>query len=151
MVVMCGQRWIENSIASSLVRVNLLALMLMGNLRIVTPTAELEVVSYLPPLHLFIESEVIMQFRRIQGHLRLQDSALKTTTLRKRGHRFICRGFLSKLGVEEQETDKIPTTLVWNRRFSVISDSFAKRKLWLLIEIFTRTGLLAAEMPGLQS
>ncbi len=69
-----------------------------------------------------------MKFRRIQGHLRLQDTALKTTTLSKRGHRFICRGFLSKLGVAEQETDEIPTTMVWNRRFSVINDSFAKGK-----------------------
>ncbi len=28
----------------------------------------------------------------------------------------------------EQETDEIPTTMVWNRRFSVINDSFAQGK-----------------------
>ncbi len=28
----------------------------------------------------------------------------------------------------EQETDEIPTTMVWNRHFSVINDSFAKGK-----------------------
>ena len=32
------------------------------------------------------------------------------------------------MGVAEQETDEIPTTMVWNRRFSVINDSFAKGK-----------------------
>ncbi len=69
-----------------------------------------------------------MKFRRIQCHLRFPDAALKTTFLSKRGHRFICRGFLSKLGVAEQETDEIPTTMVWNQRFSVINDSFAKGK-----------------------
>ncbi len=56
------------------------------------------------------------------------DSELKTTTLSKRGHRFLCRGYFSKLGVAEKETDKIPTTMVWNRHFSVIDDSFAKGK-----------------------
>ena len=69
-----------------------------------------------------------MKFRRIQGHLTILDSALRTTTLRRRGHRFICRGFLSKLGVAEQEADKILTTMVWNSRFSVINDSFIKGK-----------------------
>ncbi len=66
-----------------------------------------------------------MKFRHIQAHLGLQDYALKTTTPKKRGHRYICQGFL---GVEEQETDKIPTTMVWNCRFSAINDSFAKGK-----------------------
>ncbi len=32
------------------------------------------------------------------------------------------------LGVAEEETDKIPTTMVWNCCFSVIDDSFAKGK-----------------------
>ena len=32
------------------------------------------------------------------------------------------------MGVAEQETDEIPTTMVWNHRFSVINDSFTKRK-----------------------
>ncbi len=118
----------DKSIASSLVRVKWLALMLMGNFRIKTPTAGLEVISYIPLLHLFIESEAAMKFRRIQGHLRLTDSGLKTTTLNKRGHRFICRGYFSKLGVAEEETDEIPTTMVWNRRFSVIEYSFAQGK-----------------------
>ncbi len=107
--------------------VNRLALMLIGNFRIKTPTAELEVITYIPPLHLFIESEMAMKFRRIQGHIRVSDAALRTTTL-KRGHRFICRGFLSKLGMAEQETDTVPTTMVWNRRFSGINDNFIKRK-----------------------
>ena len=69
-----------------------------------------------------------MKLGRIQCHLRLPDAALKTITLSKKGHRFICWGFLSKLGVAEQEMDEIPTTMVWNRRFSVINDSFAKGK-----------------------
>ncbi len=106
----------DKSIASSLVRVNRLALMLLGNFRTKTPTAGLAVI--IPPLHLFIEREAAMKFRQIQGHLRLLDAALKTTTLSKRGHRFIvCRGLLSKLGVAEQEMDEIPTTMVWNRHF----------------------------------
>ncbi len=129
----------DKSIASSLVRVNRLALMLMGNFRTKTPTAGLEVISYLPPLHLFIESEAAMKFRRIQGHLRLLDSALKTTTLSKRSHRSLCRGFLLKLGVAEAETDEIPTTMVWNRRFSVIEESFSKGRpvKTVDIDIFT--------------
>ncbi len=107
----------DKSIAFSLVSVNKLALMFLGNFRTKTPTAGLEVITYTPPLHLFIESEAAMKFRQIQGHLRLPDAALKTTTLSKRGHQLMFRGFLSKLGVAEQETDKIPTTMVWNRRF----------------------------------
>ncbi len=55
--------------------------MLMGNFRIKTPTAGLEVISHIPPLHLFVESEVAMKFRRVQGHLGLPDSALKTRAL----------------------------------------------------------------------
>ncbi len=109
-------------------RVNRLALMLLGNFRTKTPTVGLEVIAYTPPLHRFIDSEAAMKLRRIQGHLRLPDAALKTTTLSKRGHRLICRGVLSMLGVAEQETDEIPTTMVWNRRFSVINDCFAKGK-----------------------
>ncbi len=111
----------DKSIAPSLVIVNRLALMLIGNFRIKTPTAGLEVITYIPPLHLFIESEMAMKFRRIQGHIRVSDAALRTTTL-KRGHQFICQGFLSKLGMAEQETDTVPTTTVWNRRFSGIND-----------------------------
>ncbi len=118
----------DKSIASSLVRLNRLALMLLVNFRTKTSTAGMEVIAYIPPLHLFTESEAAMKFRRIQGHLKLPDAALKTTTLSKRGHLFICRGFLSKLGVAEQETDEIPTTMVWNRCFSVINNSFAKGK-----------------------
>ena len=109
-------------------RVNRLALMLLGNFWTKTPTVGLEVIAYTPPLHRFIDSEVAMKLRRIQGHLRLPDAALKTTTLSKRGHRLICRGFLSMLGVAELQTDEIPTTMVWNHRFSVLNDSFAKGK-----------------------
>ncbi len=69
-----------------------------------------------------------MKFRRVQGHLRLTDSVLKTTTLSKRGHRILCRGYLLKLGVAEEETYEIPTTMVWNRHFSIINDSCAKGK-----------------------
>ncbi len=137
----------DKSIVSSLARVNILALLLMGNFRTRTLTAGLEVISYIPPLHLFTECEASMKFRRIQGHLRLMDSALKTTTLRKRGHRFICWGFLSKLGVVEVQTDEIPTTMVWNRHFSVIKDSFTKGKTMKTVDLnfFTESGGRARE------
>ncbi len=76
----------DKSIAPSLVRVNSLALMLMGNFRTKSPIVGLKVTSCIPPLHLFIESEAARKFRRIQSHLRLPDTALRTTTLCKRGH-----------------------------------------------------------------
>ncbi len=84
---------IEKSIVSSLVRVNRLGVMIMGNFRIKTPTAGLEVIWYVPPLPLLIESKSAMKFRRIQCHLRLKDSVLKTTTLSKRGQWFLCWGY----------------------------------------------------------
>ncbi len=59
----------EKSMASSLVRVNTLALMLLGNFRTKNPTAGQEVITYIPSFHLFIESEAAKKFRRIQGHL----------------------------------------------------------------------------------
>ncbi len=94
----------DKSIASCLARVKRLALMLMGNFRTKTLTVVLEVISYLPSLHLFKEGEAEMKFKRIQDHLRLTDSALKTTNLGKRGHQFLCRGHLLKPGVAEEET-----------------------------------------------
>ncbi len=45
--------------------------MLMGNFRTKIPTVGLEVIMYILPLNLFLESEAAMKFRRIQGHLRL--------------------------------------------------------------------------------
>ena len=96
----------DKSIASSLVRVNRLALMLMGNFRTKTPTAGLEVISYIPPLHLVIESEAAMKFRQIQGHLSFTDSKLKTTTLSKRGTDFCVGGIFQSWGWRKRRRAK---------------------------------------------
>ncbi len=48
-------------------------------------------------------------------------------------------GFLSKLGAAEQETDEIPTIMVWNRRFSVINDGFTKEKPVKTVDLYFYT------------
>jgi len=120
----CETEWAKKE----LTRLNRLALMTMGHFRRGTPTAGLEVITYVMPLHLHVKCEAALALRRTQG---IASGNLGGPTRKSKtniGHRIYCQKFLDELGVSDMENDLIPDEIIWQRSFRVDTQSFLEGK-----------------------
>ena len=124
-------------------KVNRLALLTLGHFRQGTPTAGLEIITYTPPLHLWLQMEAACAYRRTMGHRKLRAQDLQTNIPRNFGHRQICADFLESLGWQEEGQDSITTKFNWEQEFDLDRDSFTLERATATvagrqhIEVFT--------------
>ena len=118
----------ENTLAKQdLTKVNRLALLYMGSFRRSTPTAGMEVMFYVAPLHIHIQKEACLALNR---------TAVKGTDLEihKRrdfviqGHRHFCWRIMDSLQLEVSQTDRIPVQYQWGQKYQVLTNSFSDGK-----------------------
>jgi ribonuclease HI/retron-type reverse transcriptase len=125
----------------ALTRLNRLALLGMGHFRHRTPTAGLEVICDVMPLHMHIRCEAASGYVRTLQHKHFRASEMETISRFKKGHRQYSREFLDECGLTESENDSMLEEFSWHKHFSLLKDSFASGKIdydgKYHIEIFT--------------
>ncbi len=116
----------EPSVIRDLTRLNRLALITLGHFRRGTPTAGLEIITYTPPLPIWIKAEALSAFQRV----RRLCSDLTPLTDRKslRGFKQVCLQFQEELGINDMDTDFITPELNWVKKYVVDRDSFKEGK-----------------------
>ncbi len=118
----CDTEWAK----TELNRLNRLALMSMGHFRRSTPTAGLEVITYVMPLDLHVKCEAALAFKRTQGQTLIKDGRILTKRKNSMGHRQYCQQLLTDAGIPDTTSDLLPETFLWERSFQVDKDSFSK-------------------------
>jgi ribonuclease HI len=105
----------KQGIQKELSRVNRLALMTLGHFRKSTPTAGMEVINYIRPLHLQLKMEASMSFSRIKN------------TFIKGGlppHLKFASSILGKSDISKMQMDEGIYSLNWNKNYHIVKESF---------------------------
>ena len=114
-------------VMKQLERLNRLALLTLGHFRRSTPTAGLEVLTYIPPLDISIKGEAAMGAYRTRKHQLWPINETSGTVKSKQGHRKTCQTYLDAFEVGDiGEDDKIDQVQFWDNQFQVISSSFER-------------------------
>ncbi len=116
----------DKTIINELMKLNRLALISLGHLRHSTPTAGLEVINHVMPLHRWIMHEAVAAYVRTQGNNIISEGSMFTDNKSRKGHRQISREYLQDLGVTEIQSDFIPHVRVWDKYYKVNINSFEK-------------------------
>ena len=102
-----------------------LALTNMGNFRLGTPTAGLEVITHTMPLWLHVRQEAIMSFIRTRDSSKYEDGYLTTENqLTKVGHRQYIEEYLNKIGYVLPNSDDIIPIFNWDQKYHLDINSF---------------------------
>ena len=115
------KKWAEDALR----KVNRVALLLLGHFRRSTPTAGLEVIMQIRPLHIHIKYEACLALNRTQFTLG-EDGAFLPRHLVEGGHRDYCTRVMENLNLSMVETDKMVPTYRWKNNFLVDRESFTK-------------------------
>ncbi len=115
----CDKRWAKKELE----RLNRLALMSMGNFRRGTPTSGLEIISHVMPLHLHIQCEATLGYRRTMSSSLISHPCTRKETTD--GHRQFCQRILDSIGAAELDQDWYSGEFLWNRSYQVNKDSFS--------------------------
>jgi len=128
------------SFKKKLKRVNRLALMSMGHFRKSTPTAGMEIVNFLRPLHLHIAREATLAYVRTSG---------LTLTTNNNTHKSFASDILNVSFLTESRIDNIIRSPNWSRNYQVVTESFASGNPETVGEIIAFTdGSLINENSG---
>jgi len=106
---------------------NRLALTGLGCFRRGTPTAGLEVITFLPPLHLVVKAEATLAVIRTQGTALglVQENKRKNKMSPKMtGHRHYVMDDIKAAGLDKVESDPIPLHWLWDKDYTVNDSSF---------------------------
>ena len=120
----CNSSWA----VKELTKINRLALLSMGHFRRSTPTAGLEIISDVMPLHLYIQGEAALAYSRTEGQTKMPRGHFQTSRTTLKGHREICKDFLGKANINIPVCDVIPPVRCWNHLHTLNQASFLKGK-----------------------
>ncbi len=121
-----GKACETEQIKRELNKLNRLALLSMGHFRRSSPTAGLEVITNVMPLHLWIKCEAATAYIRTQGNNVVETESLYTTKGTLKGHRQIHREFLQEIEFTEVECDFTTPYKMWQKNYKLNEDSMDK-------------------------
>jgi len=103
-----------------LLKVNRLACLMMGNFRRSTPTAGLEILFNIPPLHLYVQQRAITTHTRLWGNdsRRMADST----------HRKSAQKHLDRMGIPAFQRDSSKGEYRWDKKYKLDHDSLKTGK-----------------------
>jgi len=115
-----------NSMKYRMARLNRLALMSMGHFRRSTPTAGLEVIMNLIPLHLHIQCEASIAMCRTMGQTLYGREALVTNKSFLQGHRLLNRKRLDRLLIKDVVYENTEEKHLWDHHYRLQPCSLIK-------------------------
>ena len=131
-------------------RLNRLALLTLGHFRRSTPTAGLEVLSYIPPLDISIKGEAAMGAYRTREHQIWPTNKTSGTVKSKEGHRKTCQTYLNALEIGELgEDDKISPEHFWDNQFSSPTGGSKSASFFYIMWHTFSVELVSGEWPDL--
>jgi len=106
----------HHKILFMLSQITRLNVMLWGGIRRSTPTVALEVMSYLPPLDLYLQGEVTKTWRRIRP---IREEVWDGVGCGALGHRRALQNLTEEFSLKDRKVDTIPPVQKWSRLYRV--------------------------------
>ena len=117
----CSKEWAQAEFR----KVNRLAMLHLGSFRRSTPTAGMEVMFDVMPLHIQLQYEACLGLFRT-SHTKDGDGRTVTYPVIPNGHRQFCQRLVEELQLPMDRTDRIEQQLVFNLEFGLDRNSFEK-------------------------
>ena len=115
----CSREWAINALR----KVNRLALLFFGYFRRSTPTAGLEVLLHVMPLHIHVQYEACLAINRTATD-REQTGLVRSNLDATKNHRNYGLGIIRSLDLPIVKSDRISVTYIWDKKYTLDRYSF---------------------------
>ena len=118
----------SKGIQKRLERLNRLALMIFGNFRRSTPTAGLEIIFNISPLHVHVQYESCLAWYRTQERAPNKEAKSLGKSANSTPHRLYLKKMIDRMELPIYPSDRISLTPLWDRPYHVDKSSFEEGK-----------------------